>query len=122
MSNGHEYSTRTANAIATVANHSPEHAWDFHTALYDAQPAEGTDGLSDEQIAGVAKGAGVPADVANKFVEGTYRNWVSSVTQQAFAAGIEGTPTVKIDGAVFDGDLYTTGPLTAAIESAAAGQ
>jgi protein-disulfide isomerase len=120
QSSGTEYSTRTANAIATVADAAPEQAWDFHTALYDEQPAEGSRGLTDDQIASIATGAGVPEDVADRIADGTYRSWVAKVTQKAFDTGINQTPTVKINGAVFDGDVFTTGPLTQAIESAAA--
>ena len=121
-SNGTEYSTRSANAIATVADAAPKSVWDFHTALYGQQPAEGSDGLSDDQIADIATDAGVPADVVDRFPEETFRPWVVSVTKQAFDSGIQGTPTVKIDGTEFKGDVYTAGPLTEAIESAAADQ
>jgi len=121
-SNGTEYSTRSANAIATVADAAPKSVWDFHTALYSQQPAEGSEGLSDDQIADIATNAGVPTDVVDRLPDGTYRPWVASVTQQAFDSGIQGTPTVKIDGTEFKGDVYTAGPLTKAIESAAADQ
>jgi protein-disulfide isomerase len=121
-SNGTEYSTRSANAIATVANAAPKSVWGFHTALYGQQPAERSDGLSNDQIAEIATDAGVPSDVVDRFTDETYRSWVASVTKQAFDSGIQGTPTVKIDGTEFKGDLYTTGPLTKAIESAAAKQ
>jgi protein-disulfide isomerase len=35
-----------------------------------------------------------------------------------FDTGISSTPTVKINGEVFKGDLYTTGPLTQAVTAA----
>ena len=118
-SNGTLYSTRAANAFATVADAAPATAWAFHTALYAGQPSEGSAGLSDEQIADIAVAAGVPVEVVARFTDDTYEPWVASVTQQAFAAGVTQTPTVKIDGTVFDGDKYSVGPLTAAIETAA---
>jgi protein-disulfide isomerase len=120
QSNGTEYSTRAANALAAVADAAPERVWAFHAALYDEQPAEGTDGLSDDQIAEIATEAGVPGDVVDGFPDNTYRPWVALVTQQAFDSGVESTPTLKIDGVVFEGDRYSAGPLTEAIESAAA--
>jgi protein-disulfide isomerase len=122
QSSGTEYSSRTASAIAVVADAAPDHVWDFHTALYAHQPAEGSQGLSDEQVAAVATDAGVPADVVDQFSEGVFRPWVASVTKQAFDSGVTGTPTVKIDGEVFEGNAFVVGPLTKAIESAAAGQ
>jgi protein-disulfide isomerase len=122
QSSGTEYSSRSANAVAVVADAAPDRVWAFHTALYGHQPSEGSEGLSDEQIADIADDAGVPADVVDAFIDGTYRPWVASVTREAFASGVQGTPTVKIDGVVFQGNVYAVGPLTEAIESAAADQ
>jgi protein-disulfide isomerase len=122
MSSGTEYSTRSANAIATVADGAPESVWAFHGALYENQPEEGSSGLSDEEIADVAEEAGVPADVVDRFTDRTYDGWVASVTKQAGDDGVNGTPTVWIDGENFDGDLFTPGVLTEAVESAAGEQ
>lgn len=119
QSNGTEYSTRAGNAIATVADDAPEAVWAFHTALYTNQPAEGTEGLSDEQIAQVAKEAGVPADVADAFAAGTYRSWVAQSNDAAAQSGVSSTPTLKINGEVFEGDWSQPGALAAAIEAAA---
>lgn len=122
QSSGTEYSTRSASAVAAVADAAPDRVWDFHTALYGQQPTEGSQGLSDQQIADIAKGAGVPADVVAGFTDSTFRPWVASTTRKALDSGIEHTPTIKIDGTVFQGNAFVTGPLTQAIESAAAGQ
>jgi protein-disulfide isomerase len=122
LSSGTQYSTRSANAIAVVADAAPDSVWDFHTALYQHQPAEGSEGLTDQQIADIASAAGVPAAVVARFADGTYQPWVASTTREAFASGVEHTPTIKINGKVFDGDAFTVGPLTQAIESAAADQ
>ncbi|MFN8195804.1 MAG: DsbA family protein [Nocardioidaceae bacterium] len=122
QSQGTQYSTRAANAFATVVNDDPDHAWAFHMALYASQPEEGSEGLSDGEIKDIATSAGVPSDVADTFTDNTYEQWVADTTKKAFDSGIQGTPTVKIDGEVFDGDVYSKGPLTAAIESAAAGK
>ncbi len=122
LSSGTEYSSRTANAIAVVANADPDHVWAFHSALYQQQPAEGSKGLTDQQIADIATAAGVPTSVSAQFTDGTYRPWVASTTQQAFKSGVEHTPTIKINGEEFKGNAFTVGPLTQAIESAASGQ
>lgn len=122
QSRGTRYSTRAANAFATVVDGAPDQAWAFHGALYENQPAEGTEGLSDDEIAAIARDAGVPAEVVEKFGDDTYEAWIASVTQKAFDSGIQGTPTVVIDGEQFQGDVYTVGPLTEAIESAAGSQ
>jgi protein-disulfide isomerase len=118
-SQGTRYSTRAANAFATVADQAPDQAWAFHEALYAEQPQEGTEGLSDDAIATIAEDAGVPAEVIEEFTDLRHEGWVAEVTEKAFDSGVEGTPTVLIDGEPFDGDLYQPGPLTAAIEAAA---
>src|SRR4051812_34083505 len=67
LSNGTEFSTRSANAAATVADQDPEHFIAFHEALFAQQPEENSDGLSDDRIASIARDAGVPEDVVKKF-------------------------------------------------------
>jgi protein-disulfide isomerase len=119
QSGGTQYSTRSGNAIATVADGAPENVWEFHRALYEAQPEEGGEGLSDDEIAELATDAGVPSEVADRFTEGTFEGWVAAATEAAFDSGVEGTPTVMIDDEVFEGDVYTPGALTEAIQSAA---
>lgn len=121
-SNGTDYSTRAANAIATVADAAPGAVWDFHSALYANQPEEGTEGLSDAEIAGIAEDVGVPADVVDRFADRTFEAWVDSMNAAANQDGVTGTPTVLVDGEMFEGDLYSTGPLTEAIEAAAGGR
>lgn len=112
LSAGTAYSTRTANALATVVDADPGHAWAFHRALYAAQPPEGSAGLTDQQIADVARGVGVPDGVAAQFAEGRYEAWVAEQTEQAFTDGVEGTPTILVDGRLFEGDPYRPGSLT----------
>jgi protein-disulfide isomerase len=118
-SRGTKYSTRAANALATVADRAPQHVWAFVRALYDNQPREGTAGLSDERIAQLAVEVGIGREAVDAFDELLFEPWVTSVTEAAFASGVRGTPTVKINGTVFEGDLYSLGPLTRAVEAAA---
>jgi protein-disulfide isomerase len=121
MSGGTKYSTRASNAFAAVANHDADTALAFSQLLFAQQPAENTAGLDDATIADLATQAGAPADVVASFVKQTYQPWVAKITQQAFDSGVTGTPTVKINGQTFTGDLYTAGPLTEAITAAANG-
>ncbi|SDB93624.1 Protein-disulfide isomerase [Raineyella antarctica] len=118
-SQGSEYSTRSANAFVTAAKADPEHTLALNAALYANQPAEGTAGLTDGQIAQIALGVGVDQTVVDTFADRTYEQWLRNGTKADFAAGITGTPTVKINGQTYDGDLYTPGPLKAAIDAAA---
>jgi len=142
-SQGTFYSTRAANAAATVAAEDPEHYTDFVTALFANQPEEGTAGLKDKRIAEIATEVGVPQEVVDSFTEtvdgtfevatsedetesreGTWRRFapfVVATTQQAGQdLGGLSTPTVLIDGEKWEGDLYNPGPLTQAVLEAAA--
>ncbi|UZN04059.1 DsbA family protein [Cellulomonas sp. S1-8] len=140
-SQGTFYSTRAANAAATVAAEDPDNYTAFMTALYENQPEEGTSGLKDARIAEIAVEVGVPQAVVDTFTEtvdgtyevatsedetesreGTWRRYapfVAATTQQAGTdLGGLSTPTVLIDGEKWEGDLYTTGPLTQAVLAA----
>ena len=115
LSAGSEYSTRSANALATVADAAPELVWSFHRALYGDQPAEGEEGHTDEQLAAIARDAGVPAEVAARFSDHRYSAWVLERTERAVADGVHATPTILVDGDVFEGDPYSRGPLTTVV-------
>ena len=117
MSNGNLYSTRAANAIAAVVDAAPDRVGAFTAALYDNQPAENSSGLTDAQLARLAVGAGVPQVVIDTFSKGTFRPWVAKVTQEAFDAGINSTPTVKLNGQLFTD--RQAGDLAKAIDAAA---
>jgi protein-disulfide isomerase len=136
LSAGSSYSTRAVNATAIVADKSPEHFTDFVTALYKDQPAEGTSGRSDAEIAQIAEDLGVPADVTATFtdtvdgtfatqdddsVEGTWRifaPWSAATTNQAGTDRPSfSTPTVLINGEPFS-DWQTPGALKQAVDAA----
>ena len=117
-SNGTKYSTRAADAFVTVVKQQPSAALAFDAALYANQPTEGSNGLTDAQIADLARSAGVSDSVIATFANQPNVDFVTKSNQAAFAAGIQSTPTVKINGAAFTGDLYTAGSLKAAVEAA----
>ncbi|GAA0958088.1 hypothetical protein GCM10009558_076520 [Virgisporangium aurantiacum] len=119
LSAGTRYSTRSANAVATVADAAPDRVLAVNRALYDRQPAEGGPGLTDDEIAAVAAGVGVPSPVTDRFRLRTFEPWVVAATSAAVDDGVSGTPTVRINGKAFTGDLYTAGALTRAVEAAA---
>lgn len=113
LSNNTDYSTRAASAAYWVADRAPEAFYAFNGALFANQPAENTPGLDDEELAAVAEGAGVPADVAAGIADGTARatfgQYVYSLTNDATANealanadGGFGTPTILIDGERFE--------------------
>ena len=77
--------------------------------------------LSDDQLASFATQAGASGEVIASFAKRTFVPWIDQITQQAFDAGVKGTPTVKLNGQVYSGDIYTPGALMTAIERVAAG-
>lgn len=101
-SNGTEYSTRAASAAGVVADQSPENYLAFTAALFANQPAEGTSGLDDATIASIAVSAGVPQEIADALKNGEFEKWVTAATQRASADGMQGTPTVMVNGVVLD--------------------
>ena len=117
-SNGSKYSSRAADAFVTVARQQPSAALAFNTALYADQPAEGSNGLTDAQIADRARSAGVSDSVVATFANQPNADFVTKSNQAAFDEGIQSTPTVKINGTVFTGDLYTAGTLKTAVGAA----
>ncbi len=125
-SQGTEYSTRAASAAALIAQESPAHFLAFMEGMYANQPEEGTTGLSDAEIQGIAVAASVPQDVVAKIPDYAYAAWVRSATEQASIDGMKGTPTVAINGVMQDpqanpGDLNWSqeGALERAVRDAA---
>jgi len=139
-SNGTHYSNRAANAASIVADKDSANLIPFITKLYEQQPAENTDGLTDEKIAEIATEAGVPTSVSDTFtdtVDGTYKVQGSDTekkgTWRTFAPWIAantdawgtkfpkgGTPTVLIGDTQFE-NWSTPGALKTAVEAAAKG-
>ncbi|MBN8881691.1 protein-disulfide isomerase [Salana multivorans] len=108
LSSGTAFSTRAANAAATVASESPEHFVAFVEGMFANQPEENSTGLTDEEIASIAVTAGVPQEVADTFAAGTYTEWVGVATQQAKRDGVGGTPTVLFNGKKVEQVAYYT--------------
>ncbi|WP_341728156.1 DsbA family protein [Brooklawnia sp.] len=120
QSQGTNYSTRAASALIAVASAQPEHALAFNAALYDNQPAEGSTGLDDSQLADLAREAGVSEAVYSTFPEIANADRVDRSNQAALDAGITSTPTIKINGTDFaSSQIFTPGALKSAVETAA---
>ncbi len=94
------YSTRAMNAAAVVGEEAgPEAYAAFHRALLENQPARGGAGLSDEELIEMAAEAGATGDAVAEGITGLrYEEWTREATEAASEAGVEGTPTVLVDG------------------------
>lgn len=97
-----QFSTRAANAAATVANGAPDKFLAFVEGMFANQPEENTEGLSDEQIATIAVEAGVPQEIADTFAGGVYTEWVGVATQQGNRDVGAGTPVIVLNGEQVD--------------------
>lgn len=94
-----EYSTRSLNAAAAVQTYAPASFAAFHQLLFQNQPPENGDGLTDAKLIELAKQAGAtqPA-VQTAIKDETYEKWTAKVTEDASKAGVSGTPTVQVNG------------------------
>lgn len=127
LSRGTAYSTRAANAAGLIADQDPEHFTAFLSALFaeGTQPQENTPGLSDDEIADVARSVGVDDDVVARFTEQgdqgrTFAGWAAAGMSQIppNEEGKVGTPTVTIDGVRWTENFTVPGALRAAVEAA----
>ena len=116
-----QYSTRSAQAVAAVASLDPAHFVAFYDSLFVNQPTEGGAGLTDQELASRALAAGVTQEAVDSFSKGTFTPWAGAATQQATKDGVQGTPTVVINGTTWSGNWSTAGELKKAIEAAAKG-
>jgi protein-disulfide isomerase len=99
------YSSRAANAALCSVPAGIHPA--YHQRLFAEQPAEGSAGLSDEQL--IAFGTELGADLRPCITGGTNADAVTAMTRAAIddpalrnADGNFGTPTVLLDGARVD--------------------
>jgi protein-disulfide isomerase len=90
---GTQYSTRAANAAAAVANFAPDQFYAYHTLLYAHQPAEGSTGLTDDQLIAYAKQAKATnlSAIASAIRNHQYFSWVDAATQRFLKANFAGT-------------------------------
>ncbi|HET6626758.1 MAG TPA: thioredoxin domain-containing protein [Nocardioidaceae bacterium] len=103
-SNGTDYSTRAMNAAGVVLdNAGPGVAKKFHDLLFENQPEEGSDGLSDQQLIDLAVRAGADESAVSRPIQDLeFEQWVENATDAASKAGVNGTPTVMVDGKIVE--------------------
>lgn len=103
-----DYSERAANAFKVVLDAAgPEVAKTYHDLLFEQydEAAESEDGLDDDTLVDLAVEAGASeADVRPGIEDLAQQDWVDQATQAAVDAGVQGTPTVLLDGEPVTGD------------------
>jgi protein-disulfide isomerase len=109
-----EYPTRAANAMACVAAEEPNAFLDASAALFAGQPAEGTEGLTDDEIRDILDSAGALNDEISACIgDRRYEGWVVAATDRATSdpdlanpeSGGFGTPTILVNGVRYTGAL-----------------
>ncbi len=116
---GTKYSTRSAAAAAGVAEYAPDSFWAFNSAMYDNQPSEQSAGLTNDEIVGIAEGAGIDTStgLADCIREGRFMSWVEDATVRAGTQPLPGTDGVVADRTptvIVNGEKYPGAPADAA--------
>jgi protein-disulfide isomerase len=99
-----DYPIRATNAFALVLEKSgPEVAKKFHDLLYENQPSEQDPGaVTNDDLVKLAVEAGATeGDVKDGIENLSHKSWVDEATAEAAKAGVSGTPTILLDGKVF---------------------
>ncbi|CAO1653102.1 thioredoxin domain-containing protein [Salinibacterium sp. NSLL150] len=115
LSQGQRYSSRAVNAVACVADTSPNDFYAYHSLLLteEVQPEENTSGLSNEELIELLDVAGVESTdaIAECITDESFKSWVSNSTARALSdpipnsdvGAVTGTPTVLVNGIKYEG-------------------
>ncbi|MBF4614792.1 DsbA family protein [Curtobacterium sp. VKM Ac-1376] len=125
VSLGSEYSTRAAAAAACVANYDPDAFLAYNTSLYEHQPSESTRGLTNDELASLAKDAGATnGKVASCIAGQDFAGWVADATNRVLndpipnssLDAVTSTPTVIVNGKQYSGSLTDTDAFASFVE------
>ncbi|MFB9234057.1 DsbA family protein [Plantactinospora siamensis] len=110
------YSTRSAAAAGCTTQTGKFR--DYAKALFAQQPAEGSAGLTNDQLVDIGNQAGISGgDFAACVKDQRYKGWTQTSTDTATKNGVNGTPTVLVNGQKVD--TPTPENITAAVTAAA---
>jgi protein-disulfide isomerase len=109
------YSSRAAAASACASDGG--RFMEYAYALFANQPPEGGPGLTDEELVGIGRVAGLTEpSFASCVQSGAYLGWTAYVTDAAIARGVSATPTVLVEGVPVPANPRT---ITVAVAAAA---
>lgn len=93
-----EHAAEAAESVATLGGNQA--FWTMHNLLFENQKA-----LEDDSLAGYAEVAGVDGRaVLTDLAEGRYQQYVRDSFMKGVRSGVNGTPTLFIDGIRYDGN------------------
>lgn len=116
---GSRYSTRSAAAMACVANYEPDSFLDASAALFAAAPEEGTRGPKNSELAATIEKSGVTnPEVASCITDQTYADYIGEAYDRVATGPIpnstlerlESTPLVLVDGVRYTPKTSWTDP------------
>ena len=132
FSGGTKYSSRASAASACVAEYSPDTFWKVNQAFFVNQPAEGTTGLSDDELKKIiaSQQPQNKAQIDECIDSKKFMPWVKEASDRALSgpmqkaasdAGWAGsqTPTVIVNGKVYTGSIVSPQELLAFITQVA---
>jgi protein-disulfide isomerase len=97
-------SNRAANAAACAAD--ADKFLQYHAATFQGQPTQEGAGYTDAQLKQFAGTAGITGAALTTwdqcYTAKSHNQWVESVQTQSEKDGVNGTPTIKLDGKVLD--------------------
>ncbi|MGB0102331.1 MAG: thioredoxin domain-containing protein [Nocardioides sp.] len=106
-----DYSARAANAFKVVLDESgADVGKTYHDLLFEAyDEASGSEsGLDDDRLVELAVEAGAEEAAVRPGIEGMdQQEWADAAAQAAQDAGVQGTPTIVLDGEVFQDGTTT---------------
>jgi protein-disulfide isomerase len=98
-----KYSTRALAAAGCAIDQGK--FLGYKALLFAHQPAERSAGLTDAELAALGgQVSGMDGTAFTRCVTAKrYRGWAAKVSDEAYAGGVHGTPTIKVNGKVVNG-------------------
>lgn len=117
-----DFSSRAANALVAVHTDDPANTLAFQKLVFDNQPAQGTEGLSNEELWAFAEEVGASEQVRTDIEHRTYQPWVREVADPYGEENGGGTPYIVVDGEEIGTEVWSTeGGLREAVVDAGGG-
>lgn len=108
-----DHSNRAAIAFAAVYKDDPNAALKYMDALFDEQPSEGSDGLTNGELQALATDSGSTVNVVEAIEEGRGLDWLHDVVEPDAEKNTQGTPYILVDGKHIENWRDTNAILTA---------
>ena len=113
-------SARSANAAACAADAGK--FLEYRGLVFAAQPADEGVGYTDDQLTQFAEAAGITGPELTTWQQctstGQHNKYVAEVQENSGRAGVNSTPTIKLNGQDVTKDVQTPEALVAAVKAA----